>query len=84
MNWVFLITFLEIALTLSCLYFLIKDGSKPERIWTWIFVIVFIPFIGAILYLAFGVNLRRQKIFDLKKEIDYAQFERCKKVLRRS
>lgn len=76
MNLVFLITFLEIALTLSCLYFLIKDGSKPERIWTWIFVIVFIPFIGAILYLAFGVNLRRQKIFDLKKEIDYAQFER--------
>jgi cardiolipin synthase len=76
MTWVFLVTLLEILLTLSCLFLLIKDGSKPERIWTWIFVIVFIPFIGAILYLAFGVNLRKQKIFDLKKEIDYVQFER--------
>ncbi|UCD59774.1 MAG: cardiolipin synthase [Flavobacteriaceae bacterium] len=75
MNWVLIVTFLEIALTLSCLYFLIKDGSKPERIWTWIFVIVFMPFIGAILYLAFGVNLRRQKMFDLKTKIDYTQFE---------
>ena len=76
MTWFFFVTLLEIVLTLSCLFLLIKDGSKPERIWTWIFVIVFIPFIGAILYLAFGVNLRRQKIFDLKKEIDYVQFER--------
>jgi cardiolipin synthase len=75
MTWVLIITLLEFALALSCLYLLIKDGSKPERIWTWIFVIVFMPFIGAILYLAFGVNLRRQKMFDLKTKIDYTQFE---------
>ena len=75
MTWVLFITLLEVALALSCLYLLIKDGSKPERIWTWIFVIVFMPFIGAILYLAFGVNLRRQKMFDLKTKIDYTQFE---------
>jgi len=75
MTWVLLLTLLEIALALSCLYLLIKDGSKPERIWTWIFIILFIPFIGAMLYLVFGVNLRRQKLFDLKKEIDYTQFE---------
>lgn len=75
MTWVLLITLVEIALTLTSLYLLIKDGSKPIRIWAWILLILFIPFIGAMLYFFFGVNLRRQKLFDLKKEIDYIQFE---------
>jgi len=75
MTWVLLITLVEIALTLTSLYLLIKDGSKPIRIWAWILLIIFIPFIGAMLYFFFGVNLRRQKLFDLKKEIDYIQFE---------
>ena len=75
MTWVLLATLLEIVLTLSCLFLLIKDGSKPERIWTWIFVIVFLPFIGAILYLAFGVNLRRQKIFDLPDDIQPEDYQ---------
>ncbi len=75
MTWVLLITLVEITLTLTSLYLLIKDGSKPIRIWAWILLIIFIPFIGAMLYFFFGVNLRRQKLFDLKKEIDYIQFE---------
>lgn len=76
MTWVLIITILEATLTITSLYLLIKDGSKPERIWAWILVIVFIPFIGALLFFFFGINLRRQKMFDLKKEIDYAQFEK--------
>jgi len=75
MTWVLVITLLEITLTLTSLYLLIKDGSKPERIWSWILIILFIPFLGAMLYFFFGVNLRKQKLFDLKKEIDYTQFE---------
>ncbi|MGB5227938.1 MAG: cardiolipin synthase [Eudoraea sp.] len=76
MTWVLIIAILEATLTITSLYLLIKDGSKPERIWAWILVIVFIPFIGALLFFFFGINLRRQKMFDLKKEIDYAQFEK--------
>ncbi|MGB5360860.1 cardiolipin synthase [Eudoraea sp.] len=76
MKWVLIIAILEATLTITSLYLLIKDGSKPERIWAWILVIVFIPFIGALLFFFFGINLRRQKMFDLKKEIDYAQFEK--------
>lgn len=76
MTWVLLLTIVEIALMFTSLYILIKDGSNPVRIWTWILVIVFIPFIGAMLYFFFGVNLRKQKLFDLKKEIDYIQFEK--------
>ncbi len=75
MTWVLVITLLEITLTLTSIYLLIKDGSKPIRIWAWILLILFIPFIGAMLYFFFGVNLRRQKLFDLKKEMDYTQFD---------
>lgn len=75
MKWVLIIAILEATLTITSLYLLIKDGSKPIRIWAWILIILFIPFIGAMLYFFFGVNLRRKKLFDLKKEIDYIQFE---------
>ena len=60
MTWVLVITLLEITLTLTSLYLLIKDGSKPERIWSWILIILFIPFLGAMLYFFFGVNLENK------------------------
>ena len=66
---------LEVVLVLTALYLLIKDGSSPIKIWTWILVIVLIPFFGIVLYVFFGMNLRKQKLFDLKKELDYKEVE---------
>ena len=63
------------VLALIALYILIKDGTKPIRIWAWILVIVLIPFFGIILYVFFGVNLRKKKLFDIKKAIDYEKLE---------
>lgn len=74
--WIYILSTAQVIIACISLYILIKDGSNPVRIWAWILLIIFIPFIGAMLYIFFGVNLRRQKIFDLKKAIDYDQFER--------
>ena len=74
--WLYILTTAQVIIACISLYILIKDGSNPVRIWAWILLIIFMPFIGAMLYIFFGVNLRRQKIFDLKKAIDYDQFER--------
>ncbi len=74
-EWLTLSVFIHIVLAVSSLYILIKDGSKPVRIWVWILLIIFVPIGGALLYFSFGVNLRKQKLFDLKKEIDYKQFD---------
>ena len=65
----------QVVLAIIALYILIKDGSSPVRIWAWILVIVLIPFFGIILYIFFGVNLRKKKLFDLKKAIDYQEVE---------
>lgn len=50
--------------------------------WAWLLVLLFIPVVGFILYLIFGQNLSRRKIFDWKdqekigiKEITHTQIE---------
>ncbi len=72
---VYSLIFLHTTINIIALYFLIADGSRPIRIWAWILVILFLPLLGATLYYFFGVNLRKRKIFNLKKVIDYNQFE---------
>lgn len=74
--WIYISLIAEALLTITALYMVIRDGTKPVRIWAWILLIVFIPIIGAIAYFSLGMNLRKEKLFDIKREIDYDQFEK--------
>ena len=74
--WLQIAICLQIILEIIAIYILIKDGQSPVRIWTWILIILVFPILGVVLYVFFGMNLRKQKMFDLKKEIDYDQFEK--------
>ncbi len=74
--WLQIAICLQIILEIIAIYILIKDGQSPIRIWTWILIILVFPILGVVLYVFFGINLRKQKMFDLKKEIDYDQFEK--------
>jgi cardiolipin synthase len=74
--WLQIAICLQIILEIVAIYILIKDGQSPVRIWTWILIILVFPILGVVLYVFFGMNLRKQKMFDLKKEIDYDQFEK--------
>ncbi len=73
--WLTIFLSVQVVLALIALYLLIKDGSSPTRIWAWILVIVLVPIVGVILYSFFGVNLRKKKLFDLKKEANYQEVE---------
>lgn len=73
--WISLAIAMQIIIAGIALFVLIKDGSSTTRTWSWILVILFIPFLGVVLFIFFGVNLRKRKLFDLKKEIDYVEFE---------
>tara|TARA_R110002096_G_scaffold431563_1_gene646996 strand:+ start:31456 stop:32880 length:1425 start_codon:yes stop_codon:yes gene_type:complete len=42
-------------------------GARPSRSLSWLFVIVFMPYIGVIFYLLFGINRRKLKFFKLKQ-----------------
>lgn len=74
--WLQIAICLQIILEIIAIYILIKDGQSPVRIWTWILIILVFPILGVVLYVFFGMNLRKRKMFDLKKEIDYDQFEK--------
>lgn len=42
-------------------------GARPSRSLSWVFAIVFMPYIGVIFYLLFGINRRKIKLFKLKQ-----------------
>ncbi len=46
------------------------ERRDPSSTWAWLMVLLFIPFVGFILYLIFGQNLSRKRLFnwdDIKK-----------------
>ena len=65
----------HLLINVVSLFFLIRDGSRPYRIWAWMMTIFAIPLFGAIIFLLFGVNRRKRKLFDAKKITDDQQWE---------
>ena len=63
----FIITIILYCLiTLPTIVSIVLYGHRPSRSLGWILLILIIPFLGALLYLLFGVNRREFKIFTLK------------------
>lgn len=44
------------------------ERRESSVIWAWLLVLTFVPIVGFILYLIFGRNLSRGKIFDWKAQ----------------
>lgn len=44
------------------------ERKNPASTWTWLMVLLFLPSVGFIVYLFLGQNLKRTKMFLLKKE----------------
>lgn len=42
-------------------------GARPSRSLSWLFAITFLPYLGVICYLLFGLNRRKLKFFKLKQ-----------------
>ncbi len=66
--------FLLLALTLLNISFafilIFLERKDPAATWAWLMVLVLLPFFGFLLYLLFGQNLKKQKIFDNKTNDD--------------
>jgi cardiolipin synthase len=60
-----LLFFINILFALTVVFI---ERKNPANTWTWLMVLLFLPSIGFILYLFLGQNLKRKKIFSLKKE----------------
>lgn len=54
----------------------ITDDKSPTRTLSWVMVLVFVPVLGIFLYIIFGQNFRKQKIFSRKGLEDFQQIEK--------
>ena len=62
---------------LSAISLIFIERKEPNTTWAWLLILFVLPGVGFIIYLIFGQNLSRQKIFREKKVID----EKKSKVL---
>jgi cardiolipin synthase len=46
------------------------ERKNPTRAVSWILALLLLPFLGFFLYLVFGQNYRKEKLFSLKNESD--------------
>lgn len=70
MNWSLLLSNLLLVLYLLTIiaitFNIVLENRNPVRTLAWIGVLVFVPFIGLLFYLYFGVNYRKVKMFSRK------------------
>lgn len=68
LQWIFQNIFIiNIFLAILLVFF---ERRNPTITWFWLMVFIFLPGVGFILYLFFGQDMRKKKIFKVKEEED--------------
>ncbi|WP_061996518.1 cardiolipin synthase [Clostridium sp. ATCC 25772] len=62
-----IIELINIACALSLVFI---ERREPETTWAWLLILIVLPGLGFLIYLALGQNLSREKIFKEKTAID--------------
>lgn len=55
----------------SIIFMVIRENSNPVKSLAWLQVLIFLPIIGFILYIFFGINHRKRKLYKNKLIQDY-------------
>jgi cardiolipin synthase len=66
----FLLPILLIINIFFAITIVFKERKNPTRAVSWMLVLLLLPFLGFFLYLVFGQNYRKEKLFSLKNETD--------------
>lgn len=53
----------------------IVDKREPSKATLWVVVLILLPIVGFVLYIFFGRNFRRRRIFRRKEPMDLSEFE---------
>lgn len=77
MNSSILLIIAYVVSILSAISLIFIERKEPNTTWAWLLILFVLPGVGFIIYLIFGQNLSRQKIFREKKVVD----EKKSKVL---
>ncbi|MDN5202929.1 cardiolipin synthase [Fulvivirgaceae bacterium BMA10] len=77
-KWVFVPNFLNLIFSftiVATIFLIIFERGKPSKTIAWILVLVLFPLIGMLLYLYFGRNYRKNKIFSRKGLADFERID---------
>ncbi len=61
---------------ISVIYTIIRDNNDPIITIAWLQILVFLPIVGFILYILFGINHRKRKMFRNKAILDVRRLKR--------
>jgi len=64
---------------LTVILVLILENRSPTKTLSWILILVFLPIVGFIIYLIFGRNFRKKKIYARKEYNDYEKLKKIEK-----
>lgn len=79
MNTYFIFWSLFILINVICVFSLIFiERRDPPTTWAWLLILILLPVVGFILYLCFGQNLSREKLFRKKTIIDEMKINNLK------
>lgn len=68
-NWVYAITIATVTVII------ISENRSPHKTISWILIMILLPVIGIIIYLLFGQNHRKIKIFSRKGLVDFVKLD---------
>lgn len=70
-----IVTIIYTLVVIATIVLIIKQKNDPVKALGWITVIALMPVAGLLLYIVFGRNHRKEKIFNLKELEDLRQFD---------
>lgn len=62
--------YISVFFIISVIFLIIRENANPIKTLAWIQILIFLPIAGFILYLFFGINYRKKKIFSRKTRAD--------------
>ena len=65
---------------ITIIFVLILENRSPSKTLSWILILFFLPVLGFIIYLIFGRNFRKKKIFARKEYNDYEELRKINQV----
>ncbi len=58
-------------------FIVFHERKQPAGTWAWLMVVLILPYVGFFLYLAIGLDSKKDRIFYQKYKRDFALYEEC-------
>lgn len=79
-HWIYLLVYA--LLTIPTVVAVLMDNKQPAKTIAWIMVLLFMPFLGIVLYVFFGQDIRKQRLIS-NRSMTSSPSARCWSLLSR-